>query len=191
MKVAPYERLSPSNDWNSHQFTFSLLQVQLLCLFVCLYAFVCWFGDSFPQKSLSGFFVRSSLSVKCVVSETRIYQYSSAGFSGTTIEMWNTQLWISSKNSWEGFNQIGGPMFVDPFPTFHFARRSQRVRCSEGCPCLAPGQPPRWGAGGGVSRWRWEQPGVEMCWEPVHTNLAGRHPTPLRPKQSSYPARHT
>ena len=35
------------------------------------------------------------------------------------------------------------------------------------------------------------QPGLEMCWEPVHTNLAGRHPTPLGSKQSSYPASAT
>ena len=84
-------------------------------------------------------------------------------------------------------------MFVDPFPTFHFARRSQRVRCSEGCPCLAPAEPPRWGAGGGFlgGGGLGQQPGVEMCWEPVHTNLAGRHPTPLGSKQSSYPASAT
>ena len=218
MRVAPYRKIT--FDWLKtpvHILTLVRLPVALFsCLLVCS-VFLCLFAlFSFCLNVCTFSLVRRFVSSKVadvrflcqgfivsqicssVRSETRIGQYSSVGFAHAPIprNRWKREhtTFCGSvlKIAERGLTRLEVPCLLTPFPRFTFQEAQVTVRSWEGLGGLAPGATSnpgggRAGGGGGACL------GLNcVAGARVHTvDLAGRHPTPLRPKQSSYPARHT
>ena len=213
MRVAPFRKIT--FDWLKtpvHILTLvaSSCFVQFFaCLFLCLF-FVCFLNVctcSLVRRFVSskvadvrflcqGFIVSQICS--SVRSETRIGQYSSVGFAHAPIprNRWKREhtTFCGSvlKIAERGLTRLEVPCLLTPFPRFTFQEAQVTVRSWEGLGGFAPGATRdsgggRAGGGGGACL------GLNcVAGARVHTvDLAGRHPTPLRPKQSSYPARHT
>ena len=175
-----------------HCFTSSVLcfwlflELLVSCIFhsfcACLF-FVCtlFLLQRFVSSSslLCGFFVRSSLSVQFVSEKIgkgeflQILIYWNFDllkfWSLTAGEVWTqTQLWIRSKNSWEGFTRLEDPCFLTPFPRFSPTEVFCRSHISTDLPRLAPASAQVGGPG-------WRQDGslslVGGSQSAVHTSL--------------------
>lgn len=135
---------------------------QFLCLFVlCLY--------TFPASEIR-FLKFAALRFLCqefIVSPVCIWKNRKGWilenldllkfWSLTAGEVWTqTQLWIRSKNSWEGFTRLEDPCFLTPFPRFSSTEVFCRSHISSDLPRLAPPSAqvggPGWRQDGSLSR---------------------------------------